>query len=60
MPAHNEALLLDASVTEVVEGLRKRRHPFEVLLVENGSTDRTAALAGLRLLRVALWRESPP
>jgi glycosyltransferase AglD len=45
MPAHNEQDYLDAAVTEVVTGLRARSEPFEVIVCENGSTDRTSAIA---------------
>jgi glycosyltransferase involved in cell wall biosynthesis len=45
MPAHNEAALLDESVGEIVRGLRQRGIAFEVLVVENGSTDATRVLA---------------
>jgi glycosyltransferase involved in cell wall biosynthesis len=45
MPAHNEEAFLRASVGEVVEGLRSRGRPFEVIVVENGSADATASLA---------------
>jgi glycosyltransferase involved in cell wall biosynthesis len=45
MPAHNEAALLDATVGEILRGLRARGLAFEVLVVENGSTDATATLA---------------
>jgi glycosyltransferase involved in cell wall biosynthesis len=45
MPAYNEADILETSVKEVVTGLRERGESFEVLIVENGSTDRTLALA---------------
>src|SRR4051794_36457254 len=45
MPAHNEASLLEESVGAVVEGLRVRGEPFELLVVENGSSDATALLA---------------
>jgi glycosyltransferase involved in cell wall biosynthesis len=45
MPAHNEEELLRGAVTAVVEGMRSRRRGFEVLVVENGSSDRTAAIA---------------
>lgn len=45
MPAFNEADLLEASVADVVGGLRARRVEFEVLVVENGSRDATAAIA---------------
>ncbi len=46
MPAHNEESYLSAAVQEVVDNLRDRSRPFEVVVVENGSTDGTAALAG--------------
>ena len=42
MPAHNEATYLEPAVKTVVEGLRDRGHQFEVIIAENGSTDRTA------------------
>jgi len=45
MPAHNEVALLDAAVGEVVTGLRSRRDPFDVIVVENGSQDGTLAAA---------------
>ena len=45
MPAHNESDLLETSVRTVVEGLRSLRQPFELVVVENGSTDATAAIA---------------
>jgi glycosyltransferase involved in cell wall biosynthesis len=45
MPAYNEAELLEVSVKEVVEGLRGRTEPFEVLIVENGSRDATPEIA---------------
>lgn len=45
MPAHNEEALLSASVHEVCAGLRARDASFELLVVENGSTDRTLSLA---------------
>ena len=45
MPAHNETALLDSSVHHVVDGLRARREPFEVMVIENGSTDSTLAIA---------------
>lgn len=45
MPAYNEAAMLEASVGNVVDGMRGRGEPFEVQIVENGSTDGTPAVA---------------
>ncbi len=45
MPAHDEESFLASAVRDVVEGLRSRSVPFEVLVVENGSTDNTVAIA---------------
>ena len=45
LPAHNEADLLEGAVREVAEGLRSRAVSFEVVVVENGSTDDTATIA---------------
>ena len=44
MPAHNEAGYLEPAVKSVVTGLAGRG-PFEVIVVENGSVDSTAAEA---------------
>ena len=41
MPAHNEEGFLESAVKEVVAGLRDRSVPFELIMVENGSTDGT-------------------
>jgi glycosyltransferase involved in cell wall biosynthesis len=45
LPAHNEEEILATTVGELVTGLRDRGARFEVLVIENGSTDGTAALA---------------
>jgi len=45
MPAHNEEDLLEKAVHAVVDGLRHRGRAFEVVVVENGSRDRTASVA---------------
>jgi glycosyltransferase involved in cell wall biosynthesis len=45
MPAHNEAGYLETAVTEVHEGLKARGLAFELIIVENGSTDDTPEIA---------------
>ena len=45
LPAHNEADLLETSVRDLVKAMRDRGEAFEVIIVENGSTDGTLALA---------------
>jgi glycosyltransferase involved in cell wall biosynthesis len=45
MPAYNESALLAASIAEVVKGLREGDRTFELIIVENGSTDGTLAIA---------------
>lgn len=48
MPAHNEESYLEPAVKTVVDGMRQRGHQFEVIIAENGSTDRTGpALSAL-------------
>lgn len=49
IPAFNEEEILRSSVTEIASGLRKRGDPFEIVVVENGSTDQTRTEA----LRIA-------
>jgi glycosyltransferase involved in cell wall biosynthesis len=41
MPAHNEEQFIGPAVQQVTNGLRARGVPFEVILVENGSSDST-------------------
>jgi glycosyltransferase involved in cell wall biosynthesis len=45
MPAFNEAEIIATSVKDVVTALRARESTFEVIVVENGSTDETMAIA---------------
>jgi glycosyltransferase AglD len=45
MPAHNEADYLATAVRDVHDGLRARDLEFELLVVENGSTDGTLEIA---------------
>ncbi len=46
MPAHNEQGYLEPAVKAVVAGLQVRERDFEIIVVENGSIDGTAAEAG--------------
>jgi glycosyltransferase involved in cell wall biosynthesis len=43
IPAFNEADMIERSIADVVDGLRARAVEFEVVVVENGSTDDTRA-----------------
>jgi glycosyltransferase involved in cell wall biosynthesis len=45
MPAFNEAEILATSVKDVVAAMRGRSRSFELIIVENGSTDRTLEIA---------------
>ena len=45
MPAYNEAALLESSVCAVADGLRAANRRFELMIVENGSTDATRTIA---------------
>jgi len=61
VPAHNEELRLPGSLSRILDHLRQQPYNWEVLVVENGSSDRTAEVAerfaqaapGLRVLREA-------
>lgn len=45
LPAHNEAALLEGSVDNLLRSLREGGELFEMIIVENGSTDGTGAIA---------------
>ncbi len=45
IPAHDEEAYLARAVRDVAAGLRARGGPFEIVVVENGSTDATATVA---------------
>jgi glycosyltransferase involved in cell wall biosynthesis len=45
LPAHNEEAILRASVEELLAGFRARPLPFDMLIVENGSSDGTWSIA---------------
>ncbi len=45
MPAYNEAAFLEQTVRTVTDGLRAWNEPFEIHVVENGSTDGTRTIA---------------
>ena len=45
LPVHNAGADLDALVSPWVDFLERRQRPYEVLLVNDGSTDDTAARA---------------
>jgi glycosyltransferase involved in cell wall biosynthesis len=45
MPAYNEATIIERSLAELLAGLRARGERFEIVVVENGSTDDTQTRA---------------
>jgi glycosyltransferase involved in cell wall biosynthesis len=47
LPAYNEVGLLGSTITNLVTGLDARDVPYEILIVENGSSDGTLRLARL-------------
>jgi dolichyl-phosphate beta-glucosyltransferase len=45
IPAYNEERRLPKSLDQIIAFIRERQEPVEVLIVENGSTDRTTEIA---------------
>jgi len=45
IPAHNEESRLPRTLGQIFTFLEKQSYPFEVIIVENGSSDRTLELA---------------
>jgi dolichyl-phosphate beta-glucosyltransferase len=45
IPAYNEEKRLPKSLDQIIAFIRERQEPVEVLIVENGSTDRTTEIA---------------
>lgn len=54
LPAHNEIGLLGSTITNLLTGLDERQVDYEILIVENGSSDGTLRLA--RVLAAQLDR----
>src|SRR5690606_9550863 len=45
IPIYNEQAILADAVSEIRSGMEEFEHSYEIILAENGSTDRTVALA---------------
>jgi glycosyltransferase involved in cell wall biosynthesis len=45
LPAHNEVTLLGSTVTNLISGLASKKLNYEIVIVENGSSDATLLLA---------------
>jgi len=56
LPAHNEVALLSSTVLNIADGLRDRGVVYEIVLVENGSSDGTLQLARLLSAQIAQLR----
>jgi glycosyltransferase involved in cell wall biosynthesis len=56
IPAYNEEALLGVTLDAIAEAARSSGEPYEVIVVDDGSTDRTAAIAAERGARVVAVR----
>ncbi|RMG16535.1 MAG: glycosyltransferase family 2 protein [Deltaproteobacteria bacterium] len=45
IPVYNEESILEAAIEGLIEGMRAKGRSFEILISENGSTDRTKEIA---------------
>lgn len=45
VPAHNEEALIGGTLDAILAAVRELREPFEIIVVDDDSTDRTAAIA---------------
>ena len=45
IPIHNEEKILERNITEIVENMNHQKVKYEVILIENGSTDKTYEVA---------------
>ncbi|MCX6821054.1 MAG: glycosyltransferase, partial [Candidatus Aenigmarchaeota archaeon] len=45
IPVYNEASILESNVRRLVSYMNRTRHPFELIISDNGSTDRTPDIA---------------
>ena len=69
IPIFNEEGILHSAVVDLVSRLSELRWSYEILLSENGSTDRTVAIAeelaqkfpedGLSVQAIVQWRSHP-
>lgn len=62
LPARNEEELIASSIKEIVGYLKEKKYPFEVLVVVNGTTDKTAEIVkeiSLKEKRVTLLKSKP-
>jgi len=62
LPARNEEELIASSIKEIVGYLKEKGYPFEVLVIVNGTTDKTAEIVkeiSLKEKRVVLLESKP-
>jgi len=45
IPIHNEEKMLEKNITEIVENMNRSKVKYEIILIENGSTDKTYDVA---------------